>query len=116
MGLIIYRRFYTPMGAVQLELGWGDWFSVPPLTVPFSLRMDTLAGVLCGIVTAIATLIQSAAVIRGIDHRARGALSAMTSAILLFILADNLVTAAAAEEQKKVADQLIHGPMGMGWM
>ncbi|MCZ7586044.1 MAG: hypothetical protein M5R36_23455 [Deltaproteobacteria bacterium] len=96
MGWIVYRRFYLPLGALQLELHWGDWFSSPPLTVPFALRMDTAAGVLSGAVAFAALISQIYAAAKGYDPRWRGAASMMAGAFLFFLLSDNLVLAVSA--------------------
>jgi len=96
MGLIVYRRFYMPLGAQQLAISWGDWFSAPPLVVPFSLRMDTLAGILCGLVILFGTVAQAMAIKKKQGPALRGTYSLVMAACLLFILADNLVPVFAA--------------------
>ncbi len=96
MGLVVYRRFRLPLGAMQLHLDWGDWFSVPPLTAGIYLRMDTEAGILCSVAIAGTLMLQIINTFRGRDPRIRGAINAILCAALLFILADNLVPVIAA--------------------
>jgi hypothetical protein len=96
MALIVYRRFHLPLGAMQLFVDWGNWFSVEPLTAGITLRMDTEAGILCGIVIIGTLLLQIRNTIVGRDPRIRGASSVILAACLLFILADNLIPVIAA--------------------
>lgn len=91
MGFIVYRRFFLPLGAIQLRLVWGDWFVAEPLVADVSLRMDTVAGVICLVLSSISTVWQAYAAWKGWDQRLRGMISVGFSAVLLFVLADNLI-------------------------
>ncbi len=96
MAGIVYRRFFVPLGAAQLHVYYGDWFSAGSLHADFSLRMDTAAGVICLALALVGSAQQWFAWRRGWDDRLRGALAAMLTANLLFILSDNLIPVVAA--------------------
>ncbi|MCC6159862.1 MAG: hypothetical protein IT350_17550 [Deltaproteobacteria bacterium] len=96
MAGIVYRRFFVPLGAAQLYVYYGDWFSAGSLHADFSLRMDTAAGVICLGLAFVGSAQQWVAWRRGWDERLRGALAAMLTANLLFVLSDNLIPVVAA--------------------